>query len=330
VTPAFVNRRTALAALASAAASLACSHKEDVVVKTGADKKLTEADIDADPVRLLPAAAVGVVYLDARALFASPFGDRLYTVAQKRAPLPAQAGFDAKRDLEKVWVGWYSMQGADAAGVALGTFDREKIEAAASGTAVTPLGQPIVKSTYANRSLYTAGLLGFSMLTARTALCGNDIGMRRALDRIEEGRARRQLPPNMEKLFLDPKTPIVAAADLTSSPLPDAARREVPFLDGVKTISLVGNFDAPGLNLAGTLTYGDEAGAAKGVQNVNATRSMLERYATFMAILGIAQPVKQLQAEAKGTDVTFVAALDGAAIGGLLDRFGDVIGLRGG
>jgi hypothetical protein len=308
----------------------ACSKKDDVIVKTGADKKLTEADIDADPLRLLPASAVGVLYVDARALFASRFGDKLYLVAQKRTPLPPAAGFDAKRDLEKIWLGLYSMQGADAAGVAVGTFDRAKIEAAADGTQTTPLGQKVTKTTYAKRSLYTAGTVGFSVLTARTALCGNDIGMRRALDRIEEGRARRQLPPNMQKLFLEPKTPIVGAADLTSSPLPDAARAELPFLDGVKTISLVGNFDEPGLNLAGTLTYTDDAAAARGAQNLANVRAMLDRYGTFMALLGIAQPVKQLQAEAKGSDVSFVAAVDGLAVGALLDRFGEYFLPRGG
>jgi hypothetical protein len=240
-----VGRRALLAGLTGALLAGACSHKDDVIVKTGADKRLTEADIDADPVRLLPAAAVGVLYVDMRALFASRFGDKLYGIAQKRAPLPAAAGFDAKRDLEKAWLGLYSMQGADVAGVAVGTFDRARIESAADGTATTPLGQKVSKTTYAKRQLYTAGNLGFSVLTARTALCGNDIGMRRALDRIEEGRARRQLPPNMAKLFVEPKTPIVGAADLTSSPLSDAARRELAFMDGVKTLSLVGNFEEP-------------------------------------------------------------------------------------
>lgn len=320
-----IRRRELLAGVAGIALSGACSRKDDVIVKTGADKRLTEADIDADPVRLLPAAAVGVLYVDARSLFASRFGDKLHTIAQKRAPLPAAAGFDAKRDLEKVWLGFYSMQGADAAGVALGSFDRAKIEAAADGTATTPLGHKVTKTTYANRSLYTAGSVGFSILTAKTALCGNDTGMRRALDRMEEGRARRQLPPNMEKLFLEPKTPIVAAADLTSSPLPDAARRELPFLDGVKTLSLVGNFEEPGLNLAGTLTYADEEAAGRGAQNVAALRATLERYATFMALLGIAQPIKKLEAQAKGADVAFVVAVDGVAVGALLDRFGDML-----
>jgi hypothetical protein len=320
-----LGRREVLAALAGMALAPACAHTEDVIVKTGADKRLTEADIDADPVRLLPAAAVGILYVDTRALFGSRFGDKLYGIAQKRAPLPAAAGFDAKRDLEKVWLGFYSMSGADAAGVALGTFDRAKIEATADGTQTTPLGQKVTKTTYAKRQLYTAGHLGFSILTAKTALCGNDTGMRRALDRIEEGRARRQLPPNMEKLFLEPKTPIVGAADLTSSPLPDAARQTLPFLDGVKTLSLVGNFEEPGLNLAGTLTYADEAAAARGAQNVAALRSMLERYATFMALLGIAQPFKKLEAQAQGADVAFVIAVDGIAVGALIERFGDML-----
>jgi hypothetical protein len=314
-----------LAGLAGVALAGACAHKQDIVVKTGADKRLTEADIDADPLRLLPAAAVAVLYVDTRALFASRFGDKLYGIAQKRAPLPAAAGFDAKRDLEKVWLGFYSMQGADAAGVAVGTFDRAKIEAAADGTATTPLGQKVAKTTYAKRQLYTAGNLGFSVLTAKTALCGNDIGMRRALDRIEEGRARRQLPANMAKLFLEPKTPIVGAADLTSSPIPDAARRELAFLDGVKTLSLVGNFEEPGLNLAGTLTYADETAATRGAQNVATLRATLERYATFMALLGIAQPIKKLEAQVKGADVAFVVAVDGIAAGALLERFGDML-----
>jgi hypothetical protein len=318
-----------LGALAGTALG-ACSHQEDVIVKTGASKKLGPADIDADPVRLLPASAVGVFYVDTRALFASRFGDQLYQIAQKRAPLPASAGFDAKRDLEKVWLGIYSMQGADAAGVAVGTFDRDKIETLADGTATTPLGQRVTKTTYANRSLYTAGTLGFSVLTARTALCGNDIGMRRALDRIEEGRAQRQLPPNMSELFHEPKTPIVGAVDLTASPLPDAARRELAFLDGVKTLSVVGNFDEPGLNLAGTLTYADDVAATRGAQNLVAVRSMLQGYAPFMALLGIAQPVRDLRAEAKGTDVSFVTAVDGAAVGALIDRFGDMLAPRGG
>src|SRR5262249_13145091 len=150
--------------------SLACAHHDDVIVKTGADKQLGEAQIDADPAALLPGGAVGVLVIDANALYNSMFGDKIRQVVEKRLPLPPSAGFEPQRDLTKAWIGFYSMQGADMAGVALGTFDRGKIEAAADGTQPTPLGVPVVKTSYAGRTLYTAGTVGFSVLTSKTAL----------------------------------------------------------------------------------------------------------------------------------------------------------------
>lgn len=319
-----VSRRGLLAG-AAAVAALACSKQEDVVVKTGADKKLGEEQIDSDAVPLLPGGAIGVLYVDARALFASQFGDKLLGVVQRRTPLPASAGFDPKRDLDKLWLGFYSMSGADSAGVAVGSFDRQKIEAAADGQQQTPLGVPVTKSNYAGRTLFTAGEAGFSILTAKTALIGNDTGMRRALDRIEEGRVRRQIPAYMEKLLNTPGVPLVAGADFTSSPLPDAARQELAFLDGVKTLALVGNFESPGLNLAGTLTYSDPAAATRGAQNLVNLRSTLERYAPFLALLGFGQPVRKLEAQPKESEVAFVLGVDGAAVAALLDKAQDLL-----
>jgi len=319
-----LSRRGALGALGA----LACSHHDDVVVKTGADKQLSEAEIDADAIRLLPGGAVGVLSLDAPALFNSSFGDRIRVVVEKRLPLPPSAGFEPKRDLSHVWLGFYSMQGADMAGVALGTFDRQKIEASADGTQPTPLGVPVVKSAYAGRALYTAGTVGFSVLTPKTALLGNDTGMRRALDRIEEGRARRQLPEYMDKLLASSQAPIIAGFDFTSSPLPDATRQELAFLAGVKTLALVGNFQDPGLNLAGTLTYESADAAQRGAQSLISLRQMVERYAPFLALLGIGQPVRKLEAVPNDKDVSFVAAVDGAAVAALLDKAQDMLPRR--
>ena len=324
MSPRALTRRDVLFGV-SAASLLGCSHPEDVVVKTGADKKLSEEQIDSDAVPLLPGGAIGVVYVDARALFASQFGDKLLGVVQRRTPLPASAGFDPKRDLDKLWLGFYSMSGADSAGVAVGSFDREKIEAAADGQQQTPLGVPVTKSRYAGRTLFTAGEAGFSVLTAKTALIGNDTGMRRALDRIDEGRVRRQIPAYMEKLLSTPGVPLVAGADFTSNPLPDAARQELAFLNGIKTLALVGNFEAPGLNLAGTLTYSDPEAATRGAQNLVMLRSTLERYAPFLALLGIAQPVRKLEAQPKESEVSFVLGVDGAAVAVLLEKAQDLL-----
>jgi hypothetical protein len=297
-----------------------CAAHDDVIVKTGADKKLDDTQIDAEPVALLPGSAVGVAYLDAKKLFASPFGARLLAVTERRMPLPPAAGFDPKRDLEALWVGMYSMQGADVAAVAVGNFDRQKIEAAADGTQKTPLGVPLTKSTYSGRSLYTAGEVGFCVLTSRVALFGNDVGVRRAIDRIEEGRARKQLPKYMTELLANRNAPLVVAADLTSNPIPAAAREELSFSEGLETLALVGNFEDPGLNLAGTLSYGDTTKAQRGAQNLVATRGMLDRYAPFLALVGIPQPIRRLDAQPKDKTVSFVMAVDGAAIAVLLDK----------
>jgi len=318
------SRRAAVLGLAASAGSLACAHHEDVVVKTGADKKLDDPQIDADPAPLLPGGAIGVLVLDANALYNSMFGDKVRQVVEKRLPLPPSAGFEPKRDLTKALIGFYSMQGADMAGVALGHFDREKIEAAADGQQPTPLGMPVVKTSYAGRTLYTAGTVGFSVLTAKTALVGNETGMRRALDRIAEGRVKNQLPPYMQKLLAGTTAPIVFGADFTSSPIPDT-RQELAFVNGLQTAAVVGNFQDPGLNIAGTLTYLDADAAKKGAQSLIDLRRKVESFAPFLALLGIGQPVRKLEAEPKDKDVSFVAGIDGAAVAVLLDKAQDML-----
>jgi len=320
-----LTRRSALLGVGAALGGLACAHRDDLIVKTGADKELTEGQIDADPAALLPGGAVGVLVLDANALFNSMFGDKVRQVVEKRLPLPASAGFEPKRDLTKVWLGFYSMQGADMSGVALGSFDRQKIEAAAASAQPTPLGQPLVKTQYAGRPLYTSSTVGFSVLTAKTALIGNDTGMRRALDRIAEGRAKKQLPPTIEKLLAGSTTPIVLGADFTSNPPPDSSRAELAFMTGLQTVALVGNFQDPGLNLAGTLSYLDAEAARKGAESLIGLRRKVESVAPFLALLGIGQPVRKLEAEPKDKDVSFVAGIDGAAVAVLLDKAQDML-----
>jgi hypothetical protein len=298
----------------------ACTKQGDVITQTGEGKSLSDPAIDSDSLALLPSGAIALSYIDAKQMFASRFGEKLLAIAKQQIPLPASAGYEPSRDLEKLYTGIYSMSGADVAGVAVGSFDKAKIEAAADGEQTTALGLPVTKSTYAGRTLYTAGNVGFTILTARTALYGNDTGIRRALDRIKEGRAKRQLPPWMDKLLATPNAPLIVGADLTSNPVPDAARNELAFLQGAKTMALVGNFQEPGLNLAGTVTYGGPDSARYGADNLLALREVLQGYAPVMALFGIPQPLKKLEAKAKDEKVEFVAGVDGAAVGVLLDK----------
>ena len=303
-----------------------CSKTEDLIVQTGVDRQLGPSEIDKDPLALLPGGVVGIASVDTTQLVASSFGAKLLAISSQRLPVPAAAGFDPARDLKHLYLGFYSMQGADISGVATGTFDRAKIEAALTGVEKTPQGVPIVKRTYAGRTLYTAAGFGFCVLTEHSALFGNDTGIRRALDRIHEGRVRRQTLPWMDKLLNGESAPIVAGADLRAQPIPDAASRNLAFLSGLQTLAFVGNFADPGLNLAGTLVYGDEAGAKVGADNVRDLSQKLSTYAPFLALMGIPQPVRKLEAEAKGKEAAFVLGLDAAAIGVLLDKLPGYLG----
>jgi hypothetical protein len=322
-----VSRRSALGALAALGLWLAgCAKTEDVIVHTGQGKEKTAVEIDADPLALLPGGAITVGLLDTQALFASQFGDKLLEVARRRAPLPEAAGFEPKRDLKKAYFGVYSMQGADVAGVALGSFDPRKIEAAADGIQKTPLGVPVTKTTYAGRALYTADSVGFTVLTTRTALFGNQTGIRRALDRIKEGTAKRELPVWAAKVLTQANVPFAFGSNLKENPVPNALRSKLPFLDGVETLSVVGNFAPPGVNLAGTLVYPDETAARTGAGKVGETRAMLDTYTPFLALLGIPQPVRKLEADAVGKEGHFVAGIDAVAFSALLSRLDDLLG----
>ena len=306
---------------------LGCSHTEDVIVQTGAGHEPSAVDLDQEPLALLPGGVVGIASVDATQLVASPFGGRLLALLKQRLPVPPSAGFDASRDVQHLYLGLYSMQGADLSGVAVGKFDKAKIESAVNGVEKTPQGVPIAKRQYAGRTLYTAGGFGFCVLSEHTALFGNDTGIRRALDRVREGRVHRQTLPWMDKLLDSEKNaPIVAGADLRAQAIPEAASNNLAFLNGLETMAFVGNFADPGVNLAGTLVYGDDAGAKQGADNVQALAQKLGTYGTLLAIVGFPQPVRQLQAEAKGKQAAFVVGLDGAALVQLLDKLPEYLG----
>ncbi len=320
-------RGVALLLVAFALLATGCPKKDEVVVQTSAGKGLTAAQIDQDPLALLPGGAVGLVVIRAQQMFSSPFGQKLLEIAKARAPFPASAGFDPQRDLQQLAIGAYSMSGANVAAVATGTFNKQAIEQAASGTSKTPLGLPVTASRYAGRTLFTSATVGFVVLTSHTVLLGDETGIRRALDRIKEGRVSRQVPDWFGKLLETPNAAFAAGFDLRGHPITDAMRQQLPFLDGMETARMLGNFKPPGVNLAGTLSYSDEKGAKAGAANLLQLQQTLQSYGPIMQLVGITQPVKQLQAEAHGKDAQFVVGLDGAAVGQLLDKASTALGV---
>jgi hypothetical protein len=300
-----------------------CGGAKDSISPTVAGRELTAQEIDSSPLTLLPGGLVGFVRVEAQEVFKTAFGPSLAQLARQLAPLPPSSGFVIERDLSRVYLGFYSMAGADLAGVAIGRFDENQIRAAAQATSVpgqAPQTGALVQSVYAGKVVYTVSNMGFCLLTAQTALFGNETGIRRALDRIREGRAVNRLPNWTRELLDEKQAPLAFGADLRATALSDSVRQQVPFVEGLEAVRVRGNYVAPGLNLAGSLGYPSAEAAATGAQRVNQTRELLGNAGFFMSLLGIPQPLERLEAKPNGTEVDFVASANGVTLGRLITQ----------
>ncbi len=315
---------TAAALLLLGVLAAGCTKEHNTIVEAHLGEEASAAQIDQDPWALLPAGPVAWAYLDAPQLFASRFGPTLTNLVSRRIPALGEAGFEPTRDIQGVHLGVYSIQGADLVGVVSGHFNPEQIEAAVEKNPVTPLGIQLTKTRYGGRSLFMAESSGFTILTPQTALFGNQMGMRRAIDRIERGRLERNLPEWLTAQLQTGSPPVVVGMNLKDNPLSDATRQDLPFLKGMTTLGVLANFQEPGLNLAGTASYVDEDAARVGAANLEQLDDYLQSMGWVMALFGIAQPLRSLTAQASGTEARFVAAVDGEAVNRLLsqlDRF---------
>src|SRR5262245_15275835 len=172
-----------------------CKHNEgDSVVVTGEGARLPSEAIDRDPLALLPSKPVVLGVIDVPAFLASPLGGEINRLAAKYVPLGQETGFVLSRDLKKMVGGAYSLAGVDVVAVAQGDFNPDLIRAAAERHATTPGGTQLVHSKYAGNDVFTAGNIGFTVVTRHTMLIGNETGMRRALDRIRDNRLARDVP----------------------------------------------------------------------------------------------------------------------------------------
>jgi hypothetical protein len=311
-----LGRRELLGGLGALALG-ACSKTDEIIVETAAGRRVDDARIDSDPWALLPSGAVSWWSLEARELFGSKFGPQVVGLLQRTLPVPTGSGYEPSRDIERIALGMYTMSGVDLAGIATGNFNAQGFEQAVLAGARTATQQPVTRTLYAGRPLYLSNGVGLTVLTPRTMAFGNEVGMRRVLDRIEEGRVARAVPPWFEEL-LGSGAPLAWGVNLAAHPLSDAARKQVAFLDGLRAARLLGNFQEPGINLAGTLTYDTDAAAEKGVNTLRTTADSLRSYEWLMAFMGVMQPLRRLDAQTRGREAQVVAEVDGVAVGSLL------------
>lgn len=303
--------------LLGAMAVVACSKKDTLITPAVAQHQLTPAEIDAEPLAVLPTGFIGLMRAEMPAVTRSSLGPTVVALIKQWAPMPINSGVAPERDIDRVVIGLYSMQGADAAGVAIGRFNPEAIRQAANANPNTPSGA-IVQSPYAGYLLYTVHNMGFCVLSARTLLIGNETGIRRALDRIHEGRAMRQLPGWTDALLDASKAPLAFGARFKPGEVPASVGQQLSFMAELEGLRVLGNFESPGVNLAGSLGYATPERAKQAAGEMLSSRDKLMSMGFLMGVMGIGQPIRRLEANAVDREVSFVAALDGASVSKIL------------
>lgn len=312
--------RWAGVALASALALGAggCGSKPEVILRTAAGVEVTAEQIDSEPLWLLPPGGVGWFHLDTALASRSELGRQIMADLQARLALPESAGLSLERDVRQLTVASYSMKGLDFAGVARGRFDVQRITAAALEYKGGPFMPQLTRAEYAGRTLFTAGPVGFVLVTPQTALFGNDVAIRRCLDRIAEARVADDLPSWAKELIAAPNAAFSLGLDLNASAITAAFPRRFAPLRGASLARAVGNFDAPGINLAGTITHSDHEGARATATELLRAGGSLNMYGR---LFGLGQPLQKMETRAVGNDTQLVLAVDGNAVQVLMKRF---------
>jgi hypothetical protein len=271
------------------------------------------ADLDGDPLALLPGSAVFAGNLDARALFdQSAVGPRLAAIGDRLLPLGDDAGFRATRDVDRVVFAGYATTGADVAVIVRGRFDEAKFAAATKAKD----GTAIVKGTYAGRTTYSIGGASYAVLTSKTVVVGTGDGLRRVLERVQAGTFTRALPPWVTETLDTNGAQVAVAGDFATQPVASVAvgSLRLPWLQGLRQARGVGNFQPPGMNFASTLSYGVPQQAEAGADGVRSLDGWLKVLGPLLGGIRL----QNLAVSTDHSDLRCKFALDDQALEGLL------------
>ncbi len=283
---------------------------------------VTPESLDKDPLALFPSGALGMFAIDLRAFYTSQSaGPMAAQVAEKYFPIGAEAGFSASRDLDRVMGGIYSMQGVDVLATLVGRFDEARITQFAQAKTQTRLGVPVVASTYANRTMFTVADVGFTIISPHLVLSGTKTTIKRALDRIRDARLTHEAPGWMLQTI---QTPAAAAAlalnlDQTKGGIPLGALTGFPLkgTDGITALRLLGNFQPPGMHIAGSATYADEAHAKAGADGL---KSLFGSTVFNVAMSALGVSVQNVTITPAQNDAQIACTLDDASLRNFIGR----------
>jgi hypothetical protein len=278
-----------------------------------------------DALALLPANAIAVGTVDARAFFSSEtFGADMGKLVETYVPIGQEAGFAASKDVDRVTFASYSYQGIDVAAIVIGRFDEAKIKQAVANHTANKQGNYLVVSQYAGRDVYTINNIGFTLLDGTHAVAGTESGIRRVLERIKDNRVKRDIPKWMLETVETPGAAAAVAADFATQPMPAEVLRQVspfvPFVNGMKGLRALVSFKPPGTQVAGSLTYADENTAKTMAEQVRG----FTKWATVLAAMGV--NIQNIDVKSEASDVQVKLEIDDRTLRGLLQSVPQWIG----
>jgi hypothetical protein len=281
------------------------------------------ADIDHDPWRLLPRGAVAFLRTD-QSIWTADFGDDLAQSLLTHLPLPEGAALSPQSDIELIVGAAYATVNNDVALVCQGRFDRDALNRAFASSSKTALGEEIVSIVFAGEKMHVAGALAMAVLSSKTMVVGTQLGVRRVLEVVEEGRLARELPPWFETLLQNQDATLQVGIDLDAQPVPAVFRTRLEFLNHLRAARLLGNYKGGGINWAGSLTFDTPQSAQTAVTEINSADEQMDRYRFLVQSLGVPRLFRRIAAQATGKDAQFAVEVEADAVSYLIDNGSEV------
>lgn len=276
----------------------------------------TTDQINQDPWRLLPPGAVAWWHSDA-ALFSSDFATPVFEFFDTWLPFVRGAGIDLRTEVESMAGAVYASVANDVSVICRGRFDPDAV-----GRNVAQMVEDgeVTRTDFAGVPLYVSDQAAMAVLTETSLVLGTQLGVRRVLELVEEGRLQRTTPVWFDSLLGEEAAQFQFGMDLDAQPVPAVLRTRLEFLNHLRAARLLGNYHSPGLNLAGTLSFDTSEGSETAAQELNQAARSLERYELLMTALSIPRIIVAIEAKSTGRDTQVAAELDGQAIARLLQN----------
>jgi len=306
-------------AVLAGACTLGCGGVREEIRMTSEGQRAPIRLVDEDPFRLIAPGAIAWWRVSADEFLTSKFGPSFVSKLEKQMGPALEVGLDLEHDADELIGALYASVGSDVLAVVQGTYAKDELETKLKADS------RVRTSSFSGETLFVFDEVSLCLLSDQTLVLGTHLGVRRAVERVEEGRLDRRTPSWFDALLKDKAAKFQLGVDLESQPVPAAFRGELESLKRLRAARLIGNFDAPGLNIAGTMTYDTPAHAEVAAKEMAGFKDDLGKYQLILAALQLGRPLRELEARPTGKDMQITAQFDAEVVAGIYENFGSFV-----